>query len=1126
MASGSGSKNLDLALRIQADLGEADKALQQLEQGLDDVASSGKGAGKALDAAAGAADRKATKAKKAATATREAAKASDAAAGAGNKEAVAADKTAAATERETKARERNAKARKQQDQAASKVPAGSAGAAASGISDAQYKQAMRQLPMQMTDIVSGLATGQSPFMVLLQQGGQLKDSFGGVSKAASAVVGAISPMVLGLGAGAAAFYAIAKAAYEGYAEIRAYDDALISTGGIAGKTSGQLADMGDQVGAATGRYGEADAALLQMAQSGKVAGDSLDEAAGAAVNLAKLTGDSIEATTAKIIELADAPTKTLVKLNDQYHFLTLAVYEHVKSLEDQGRAEDAARVAIEEFARVHEQRVKEAEARAGFLERAWKAVGETVAGVWDDMKSLGRNDIEGRLSSARSALENMRNPGAQARGLFTPLQVQQQEQLVKQLEAEAAAAEKAAGAQRDRQVAQDKAVAASAQIRNDLEQGASKSEKYAAAVKKLNEQFQALRAAGGRRGSKSALLDEVVFGADGSISGGAYDKRLKQLQEQFKEAEKAPKTPKAAAAAKATPASEANQWAQRELENLQKMVVLQDSLTDGRTKATEAARIEFELSQGAGQAADATLQQQLRDQATLADAANLRAESDRKMIEVHQQLIGLQGGSEDAALAKARRELELLQADLQKQGRLGDAAEVSKLLGLEQASTDLKNLRQTYDQVMGEISLEAQRIQVEQQAGLITEADAQQKIVDLYRSRLGTLRELVPQMRAAAQALGGDAGKAALANVEQIELKLQEMESTTNAIQQAFGTTFQSSMGQVLSGLIDGTVALDNAVGKFFESLITGMAQWAAQDLAQKAGNWANGKFGDLFGKDQAAVDANAPAAITTAGTTAAAAIVTAGNTVAGAIAAASAGSGQGGQWGGFAPTSGAAGSGQGVATGDVTNAAVAMQGAGETVNAGAMAIGQSAVQLAAAAGGLSPGASSIINAAMQLWQAAQTLLIANTAGSASGFGFAAGGWTGPGSKYKATGVVHAEEFVHRREVVRQPGALPFLWDFNRRGMAALHDWRGYADGGLVAGAAPVYSSPGPSYGAGGMPKGGGGAASLNQRLRLVVVDDPNRIPAALKSEVGEDSFLYHLGRNTEAVKQMLGIQN
>ncbi|MBS0473872.1 MAG: hypothetical protein JSR28_01835 [Proteobacteria bacterium] len=64
---------------------------------------------------------------------------------------------------------------------------------------------------------------------------------------------------------------------------------------------------------------------------------------------------------------------------------------------------------------------------------------------------------------------------------------------------------------------------------------------------------------------------------------------------------------------------------------------------------------------------------------------------------------------------------------------------------------------------------------------------------------------------------------------------------------------------------------------------------------------------------------------------------------------------------------------------------------------------------------------------------------------------FAAGGWTGPGSKYQPAGIVHADEFVTRREVVRQPGALGFLDLFNRVGMRAFELFRnGYAAGGLV----------------------------------------------------------------------------
>lgn len=65
---------------------------------------------------------------------------------------------------------------------------------------------------------------------------------------------------------------------------------------------------------------------------------------------------------------------------------------------------------------------------------------------------------------------------------------------------------------------------------------------------------------------------------------------------------------------------------------------------------------------------------------------------------------------------------------------------------------------------------------------------------------------------------------------------------------------------------------------------------------------------------------------------------------------------------------------------------------------------------------------------------------------------FAWGGWTGPGGKWQPAGLVHAGEFVTRQEIVRQPGALAFLAQFNRTGMAALRRWLpGFADGGLVS---------------------------------------------------------------------------
>ena len=77
-----------------------------------------------------------------------------------------------------------------------------------GMSAAQTTAALRNVPAQMTDVVVSLASGQQPLTVLLQQGGQLKDMFGGVGAAAKAiggyVAGLVNPFTLAAAAAASA----------------------------------------------------------------------------------------------------------------------------------------------------------------------------------------------------------------------------------------------------------------------------------------------------------------------------------------------------------------------------------------------------------------------------------------------------------------------------------------------------------------------------------------------------------------------------------------------------------------------------------------------------------------------------------------------------------------------------------------------------------------------------------------------------------------------------------------------------------------------------------------------------------------------------------------------------------
>ncbi|MGH8347062.1 MAG: hypothetical protein ACRES5_10920, partial [Pseudomonas sp.] len=499
---------------------------------------------------------------------------------------------------------------------------------------------------------------------------------------------------------------------------------------------------------------------------------------------------------------------------------------------------------------------------------------------------------------------------------------------------------------------------ASKAIQDQLDAGAPKAEKYGKALDDLNKKFRALRDAAEAGDSDSPLLTDVLFKADGSIGGGAYDKAKKALQEQYKETKK--KAPK-------TDTQKAEEAGRRELDNLQKQVSLLGDLEDGQAKAGEAARIRYEIEEGAYKNASEALKSELVDYAQLLDGERQRIDMAKKMVDVRLQLAQLQGTGQDVEVAKTTKELTRLQQQLENIGKTGEAEDVAKLLNLTQANAELRKLQETYNRTMGQISLEQQRVQVELQAGLITESDAQQRIVNLYRDKLGTLRELVPQMRAAATALGDPQ---ALANVEQIELKLREMEQTTNLLQQSIRNTLEGAFTNLFTSLVMQTDSLGESVRNFFSDLAQGIAEFAAAQLAQAAAmkvmSLIPGASGDVSDGSE-----------------------------------------------------------------KLASAALVTAAAGAAISVGASKLETSATGLSTSGFALITGAAAVAQAAQQMQAAAAAMVVANAAG-----GFASGGYTGPGGKYQPAGIVHAGEFVHRQEVVRQPGAMAFLSAFNRVGMA------------------------------------------------------------------------------------------
>jgi hypothetical protein len=457
-----------------------------------------------------------------------------------------------------------------------------------------------------------------------------------------------------------------------------------------------------------------------------------------------------------------------------------------------------------------------------------------------------------------------------------------------------------------------------------------------------------------------------------------------------------------------------------------------------------------------------SLDEQLNQQAALLGF-------DAQRIELKQQIVALLAAEARGERDVAAKPQGVTPRDTLIQFKAADEAAVAAFLNpINLAQVELESLQGRIDRILSAQGRAEREIALQVGAYAISEIEAQRQILDLHQQTGRALAELVPKM----EALARQTGDPKIADgVENLKLQIKELNTRADELQVAFSGAFQGAFGNALQGLANNTKTLGEAVRGFFVDLAAGLAQFAAQQLAVEATAALIKSLKAGSKTASASTDAAGAAALAAAGAT-----VASGGTV-------------------------------------VTESAIALGTSAGTVVGAAAAVDGSAVALAGAGGTLFGAAAAISAAAAELAAAAAVSAVA---------GFADGGYTGTGGKYQVAGVVHAGEYVHRQEVVRQPGALPFLADFNRRGMEAVRGYTGlagYADGGLVVPVAnsraasiqPVQTTPGPS------------SVALTQHLLPVL--DPNLIGDVLRGPIGRDILTLHISREPGKYRQLMNIK-
>ncbi|MDR1424306.1 MAG: tape measure protein [Azoarcus sp.] len=623
-------------------------------------------------------------------------------------------------------------------------------------------------------------------------------------------------------------------------------------------------------------------------------------------------------------------------------------------------------------------------------------------------------------------------------------------------------------------------------------------------------------------------------------------------------------------AASARKAAKQDAYAQQTLSLTQALAQAEQRLANARAgvdeetrRASDALGVWLKTSKEAKTLTDAQAQS-LRSQAqtvdaaataykALADAKARAARIESGVSGVEQRLFELDGNTVEAARRQFAQQYKELIADLKAEiAAGGEGAQarldlVLKLEGWEIAKAQLDAVLADIQKVQDAQGRAEQSLQTEIDAGVLTELQGRERLLTIHKQTAAELTRIKPLLEQLAQA-PDEAGERARAALEKLKTEVQQLEATLGLFEKALKDGLQSGLQEALTGLVKGTMSLKDAISALANAVLDAMLKVATQHLAEKAtnglfgllgggsgasGGEGSGASGALGKESEGATLSVAGAQLTAAAMTLeqAALLLTQGM---GGLSAAASGLGQAGST--LSSTGGLLSSGAstlGASGTMLTTSGTLLTTSGGVLSTSGMGLGTAAGGLSTAAGGLSSAAAGLSASGGSGGGGGWGGLIASVV-SLIGSMFSSGGYTGSGGKFEPAGIVHAAEFVTRREVTRQPGARAFLEDFNRTGMPALKKWGlrhlfglpGYAGGGLVL------PAPEAALDTRALTSGwrlsearGAGTTMVENRQTFNLIDDPARVSDALKSRAGIEAITVVLSRDPAKFRAILGVR-
>ncbi|HGB9973407.1 TPA: phage tail tape measure protein [Escherichia coli] len=275
-----------------------------------------------------------------------------------------------------------------------------------GISVGQYKAAMRMLPAQFTDVATQLAGGQNPWLILLQQGGQVKDSFGGMIPMFRGLAGAITLPMVGITSLAVATGALAYAWYQGDSTLSNFNKTLVLSGNQAGLTADRMLALSRAGQAAGLTFNQTSESLTALVNAGVRGGEQFEAISQSVARFSSASGVEVDKVAEAFGKLTTDPTSGLTAMARQFHNVTAEQIAYVAQLQRSGDGAGALQAANEAATKGFDDQTRKLKDNMGTLETWADKTAQAFKSMWDAVLDIGRPDSSAdMLAKAEKAFD-------------------------------------------------------------------------------------------------------------------------------------------------------------------------------------------------------------------------------------------------------------------------------------------------------------------------------------------------------------------------------------------------------------------------------------------------------------------------------------------------------------------------------------------------------------------------------------------------------------------------------------------------------------------------------------------------------------------------------------------------